>query len=118
MLDHTSRAVVVDPDFGWGIRALAEMMPVHVVDSPANRPAIESIWDDRRRLRVERDVTVFRSVPGLAPEELLVTVLRSLRGALAPSDGQPTLTLRVVGVPLTPSTEAAMRALGLGPCRP
>lgn len=94
-------------------------MPVHVIDSPANRPAIESIWNDRRIQRVEREVTVFRSVPGLAREEYLYAVLRSIAPAHAsPSDDRRPRTIDVLGLPLTPAIEAALRTLGFGQCRP
>jgi hypothetical protein len=118
-LDRTSVAIILDPELGWDIRAFAEMMPVQVIDSPTNRPAIESIWNDRRTSRVEREVTVFRSVPGVSAEALLATILRSLLADLGDAaDDQRLITVRILGVALTPATERALLPLGLRRCRP
>ena len=117
MLDRTALAIVVDEEFGWALRSLAESMPVQIVDSPANRPAIESLWQDRRTRGVEVEVTIFRMVPGLSLEEHLSGLLRAM-GRAAPTDGgRRPAAIHVLGLRITPSIERLAAELGLGDCR-
>jgi hypothetical protein len=119
MLDRTALAFVVDQEFGWELRSLAESMPVQIVDSPANRPAIESVWQERRTGGLDREVTVFRAVPGIAPEEHLIGLLRTLTRAGSASEREPSpTTIHVLGLPLTPAIDRRIAALSVGACRP
>jgi hypothetical protein len=42
--EDTFIEVIVDPDFGGDIAALASVRPVWIVDSPRNRPRIDAAW--------------------------------------------------------------------------
>jgi hypothetical protein len=118
-LDRTSITIVLDPELGWELRGLAETMPVHIVDSPTNRPAIESVWTDRRQKRAEGEVTVFRAVPGIRAEDHLAGILSGLLGdrASPPPAGERLRSVHVIGLPLTAAVEVVLHSFGLGSCR-
>src|SRR5688500_13055125 len=71
-------AIVLDPDFGARVASLAERAAVWIIDSDANRPAIEALWNARRTRQAAYDVTVFRAIPGLSIENHLDGVMRSI----------------------------------------
>ena len=68
-------AIVLDPEFSTRVASLAERVAVWIVDSDANRPAIEALWNARRSRQVMCDVTIFRPIPGLSTEDHLDGVL-------------------------------------------
>ena len=114
-LDLTTVAIVLDADFGARLHDLAARMPVWVVDSPGNRPAIESEWTRRRRDGVERELSVFRTIEGLTPAEHFVALLRTIESAHgAAAQSPPFATLLVFGASLDEASTRAIAALGGG----
>ena len=70
-----------------------------VVDSPENRPAIESLWTARRTRGATFDVTVFRLIPGLTREQHVEGVLRSVGKDVQSDDPLPPIgSIEVYGV--------------------
>lgn len=80
-------AIVLDTEFASRLAPLAGRAAVWIVDSPANRPTIESLWTARRTGGAACDVTVFRMIPGLTPEQHVDGVLRS--AAMPPENDEP-----------------------------
>lgn len=112
-IDLTSVAIVLDPDFGAELHQLAAQMPVWIVDSPGNRPAIEAEWTRRRRDGAVRELSVFRAIDGLAASGHLAALLRTIDAAHGPSAQDPAFrTLLVFGATADDTAEAAVRALG------
>jgi hypothetical protein len=112
-IDLTSVAIVLDPDFGADLHALSAQMPVWIVDSPANRPAIEAEWTRRRRDGVERELSVFRSIDGLTPSDHLAALLKTINASHGPGAQDPPLrTLLVFGADPDETAAAAVRAIG------
>lgn len=73
-----------------------------VVDSPENRPAIESLWTARRTRGATFDVTVFRLIPGLTREQHVEGVLRSVGKDVQSDDPLPPIgSIEVYGVELS-----------------
>lgn len=102
-------AIVLDPDYGQGLRSLVARAGVWVVESPANRPVIEALWNERRHERAPHDVTLFRWIDGLSAADHVEGVLRSVRNA-ASSGGEsaPWADIEVVGAQ---ADEEMLRAL-------
>lgn len=112
-LDLTTAAIVLDADFGARLHELAARMPVWIVDTPGNRPSIESEWTRRRRDGAERELSVFRMIEGLSPGEHIVALVRTIEAAHgAAVQDPPFATLLVHGAALDAATTAALHALG------
>ena len=114
LLDLTTVAIVLDPEFGSRLFAVAELHPVWVVDSPANRPVIEAVWTQRRQDRVVREVNVFRAIDGLSPAEHVSALLRSIDAAHGPGAQNPPYRLLMVeGVSADEALTSALLARGM-----
>ena len=101
-------AIVLDVTFAGRLASLVEGAAVWIVDSPENRPAIESVWTARRTRGAAYDVTVFRMIPGLTAEDHVESVLRSAAKHLESDDlPGPVGSIEVYGTELTD----AMRAM-------
>jgi hypothetical protein len=117
-LDHTTVAIVLDPDFAVGLHALARRAPVWVIDSALNRPVIEQLWTTRRRERTDWEITVFREVPGLSPEAHLARVLKSVEDQLhLDPEEPPHSAIEVIGLGVSADVPAVLRERGFGPAR-
>ena len=105
-------AIVLDPGYSSRLASLAARAAVWIVDSPENRPAIESLWTARRTRGAEYDVTVFRTIPGLSNE-----VLEKLEAIRPRSIGQASrisgVTPAAVAILLTHIGLFARRAAGV-----
>lgn len=114
-IDLTSIAIVLDAHFGAELQQLAARMPVWIVDSPGNRPAIEGEWTRRRRDGADRELSVFRLIDGLSPADHIVALLRTIDAAHGPAvQNPPFATLLVFGVVPDAQIIAAISALGGG----
>ena len=118
-------AIVLDPDFGTRVATLAERAAVWIIDSDANRPAIESLWNARRTRHAAYDVTVFRAIPGLSIENHLDGVLRSIEtdAGIDVDDDEdeerpPLEWVEVYGTEPSESIESVLRARGFGGSAP
>ena len=112
-------AVVLDSAFGSRLSSLAQRAAVWIVDSSDNRPAIEAIWNARRKQGVSADVTVFRAIPGLSAEEHLSGVLRSIQMDTDIDDDAPPLEwVEVYGIESSEEIESLLRARGFGGSAP
>ena len=113
MLDLTTVAIVLDPEYGSELLAVAPLHPVWIVDSAANRPTIEAVWAERRAAKVPREVNVFRAIDGLSAAEHVTALMRSVAAAHGPSvQDPPYRTLIVEGVPLDDALNALLLARG------
>jgi hypothetical protein len=119
LLDLRTVAVVLDERFSWRLSALAERVPVWIIDSADNRPAIESLWDARRKRSAGYDVTVFRAVPELSTEDHLAGVLRSVDShrddESAPGRFQ---VVEMYGIEMTESIRSVLRRRGFDGIEP
>ncbi len=114
-LDLTTVAIVLDPQFAAALHGLAAQMPVWIVDSPGNRPAIEDEWTRRRREGAERELSVFRMIDGLTASDHIVALLRTIDAAHGPgAQAAPFTTLLVYGAEADAITSPSIRALGVG----
>ncbi len=112
-------AIVLDPDFGPRLSSLAQRVAVWVIDSSGNRPAIESLWSARRKEHAAYDVTVFRAIPGLSPEDHFAGVLRSVQKDEGIDDEAPALEwVEVYGLESSASIESLLRERGFGGSAP
>ena len=95
-------AIVLDTEFASRLAVLAERAAVWIVDSPGNRPTIESLWTARRTAGAVCDVTVFRMIPGLTPEQHVDGVLRSATRPPEPDESlAPVGSIEVYGADLS-----------------
>jgi hypothetical protein len=112
-IDLTSIAVVLDPEFGAELHQLAAQMPVWIVDSVANRGAIEAEWTRRRRDGAERELSVFRAIDGLPATGHLTALLKTIDAAHGPGVQDPPFrTLLVFGLAADETAATAVRAHG------
>ena len=106
-------AIVLDEAFSARLATLAESASVWVVDSPANRPAIESLWTARRTRGAEYDVTVFRTIPGLSAADHVDGVVRSVERHRDPDDGAASVgAIEVYGTEASDAMRATFEAHG------
>ena len=112
-------AIVLDPDFSTRLASLADRAAVWIVDSPGNRPAIESLWTARRTRGASYDVTVFRTIPGLTPEQHVEGVLQSLARDVEVNEPlAPVGSLEAYGVELTDGIRSTLGSHGYGQLDP
>ena len=104
-------AIVLDPAFTSRLASLAERAAVWIVDSQENRPAIETLWTARRTRGAMYDVTVFRMIPGLGPEQHVGGVLQSVEMRPdADEPAVPTGAVEVHGAALTDAMRSTFEA--------
>jgi len=112
-------AIVLDPGYSSRLASLAARAAVWIVDSPENRPAIESLWTARRTRGAEYDVTVFRTIPGLSPEEHVDGVVRSVEKQVDPDEPGATVSaIEVYGGDMTDAMRSAFHARGFTTLEP
>ena len=113
LLDLTTIAIVLDPEFGAQLFAIAALHPVWVVDSPANRPVIEAVWSQRRLDKVPREVTIFRAIDGMSPQEHVAALLGTIDAHHGPAVQHPAfVTLVVDGAAPDDRLREALRSHG------
>jgi hypothetical protein len=103
-----SVAIVLVQDFGGALGPLARRMPVWVVDSPANRAAVE-----RHEQGLESEVTTFQDAPADSAEALFVEILETVElhhGTF--SADPPCEILEVIGVAATERIRTALADIG------
>jgi hypothetical protein len=110
-------AVVVDPEYGDRLDALALEMPIWVADTPTNRVAAETIW---RRARstdshtARGAVTTFRVHQSDSPSDWALSVLGDINlhhGEY--SQTPPDNILVIIGAEPTPDLRKALVEYGL-----
>jgi hypothetical protein len=112
-LDSRTVAVVLDPAFSSRLASLAQRAAVWIVDSPENRPAIESLWTARRTRGAEYDVTVFRSIPELSAEAHIEGVVRSVGKRENAADEDATVgTIEVYGTGMSEAMRSTFEKHG------
>ena len=106
-------AIVLDEAFSARLAPLAERAAVWVVDSPANRPAIQSLWTARRTRGATYDVTVFRTIPGLTPEDHIDGVVRSVERHRESDETRATVgAIEVYGAEMSDTIRSAFAGHG------
>jgi hypothetical protein len=110
-------ALVVDPDFGDRLGALALEMPVWVADTPTNRAAAEILWK-RAPLGISHvargAITTFRVRAGEPPSVWAIEILGDIdlhHGEFSHAHGYS--ALEVIGTEATSDLRAALRECGL-----
>jgi hypothetical protein len=106
-------AIVVDPDFGDRLFALAGRMHVWVCDTPGNRAAAALIWGDDPNYDLESGVTTFKFAPNASRPEVAAAVLGDVdlhHGEF--SHDPPWSVIEVIGCSPTESLVAAFAAFG------
>ena len=112
-------AIILDTAFASRLTSVAERAGVWIVDSPENRPAIESLWTARRIRGATYDITVFRMIPGLTPEQHVDGVLRSLGKPEASDDPvAPIGAVEVYGTERTDALGSTFAKHGYGELEP
>lgn len=71
-------AVVVDPNFGDQVIALAERIPVWVVASETNRLIVEALWARYKANPLDCSVTIFNWNAEYSSEDILLTELGTI----------------------------------------
>jgi hypothetical protein len=105
-------AVVLNPDFGASLGALAFRLPVWIVDTGANRVAAEDAWRSAEEWP-HISVTMFRTSIHPTKGEWL-RLFEQIELHHGPSAQRvPYETLEVIGTELTPAARAALAEAGL-----
>jgi hypothetical protein len=103
-------SVVVDPEFGFRLADQVLSGPVWILDTPVNRAAFEKHWAERKGESHLEGVTSFSGMPKASSEDLLINEMDMIdlhHGRL--SSEVPYSVLEVLGTPLTPRIETALR---------
>src|SRR6267154_357976 len=64
--------LVVDREFGEKLAELERSVPVWIVDTPANKPVAQRVWNERPNEGHLTGVTTFNDLNTLSPEEMLL----------------------------------------------
>jgi hypothetical protein len=93
-------AIVVDPNFGDRLLALAKRMPVWIADTPANHAQVESLW--AADTSHETNVTSFRVTGGGASDwcRMILPQVELHHGKY--SQSPPYRALEIFGAAVTP----------------
>jgi hypothetical protein len=99
--------VILDPEYGQNIAALAVGAKVWLVDSPANRTA----WNEREPCSLNS--AIFKTSDSNARAENLLAELPNIEDHFGPySSSIPYRVLEVIGLSLAADMESALRAHG------
>lgn len=63
-------ALIVDPSFGAQLEAVAARCHIWVVDTPANRPVVEKIWNAQKGQEESLMTTIFSADLEAPPEQV------------------------------------------------
>lgn len=107
-------SIIVDPEFGERLTALAERGPVWIADTLVNRPIAEAWCGRRGRPVSDERVTTFRVNPGAGPEEWVADILAMVELHHGGFDDNPPSyeTLEVWGASLSPRLRDLLTAAG------
>ena len=104
--------VIVDRDYGERLASVPAGVAVWIVDSSANSPVAQRLWQARLAGHVH-DITTFQAASGSAPETDLIDALDTVdlhHGRF--SANPPYSRLRVIGCRPTEAVCAAIAQLG------
>ncbi len=104
----TTVAIVVDPDFGDSLSALADQMPVWIAHTPPNRAMAESLSS-----RADSKITTFRVVGDDPAEWCRIILPQVLLHHGEYSQSPPIDSIEVFGTRATPSLRDAFSKHGL-----
>ena len=114
-----SVAIVVTPDIGGALTALADRVHVWLADTPANHAAAETYRRTHPTHSLERGVTTFRIADSDSPEAQVVQILGDLNlhhgedSHTPPWDG-----LEIYGAAPSPTVRDALAAFGVDEIHP
>jgi hypothetical protein len=102
--------VIVDRNFGSSVEDVATHYHTWIIDTPANRIAVEGIWKLRRsQPESSKSLTLFDDQPSMSLDDLLATMLGTIE------EHHPGLNrVEVRGISFTPLIEQALRDFGFG----
>jgi hypothetical protein len=102
-------AIVLAPDFATELGALAQQMPVWVLNTPPNRAAVERL----RRGSAGLGLTLFSAAAGQSAEEVCAGLLSTVELHHGPySQDPPCGAIEVIGAVASPLVRAAFSAEG------
>jgi hypothetical protein len=105
--------IVVDREFGERLLALPRGEPVWIVDSPANEPVVQQLWNDSPDESHLTGITAFKDMEASSPEQMLIAELGAIELHHGPDSANPPFTLiEVLGTPLTDNTKNALIQYG------
>jgi hypothetical protein len=108
-----SVSIVVDPEFDGDVAELVRTGPVWIVDTPANRAKVESVWKSRPSGSHLDGVTLFKSKPETSPALRLIWNFDTidLHHGIYSAD-PPYTMIDVIGTPNTAEIEAELSQYG------
>ena len=105
--------LVVDRGFGPRLQELPEGTPTWVVDSAANRPAIEAYRKSKKMGNHLTGLTSFTDFPQLSPAELAAEMMATIEEHHGVFSHTPAFSqLRVLGATIDPVLTAASEEIG------
>jgi hypothetical protein len=105
--------VVVDRDYGQRLAALAQIGPVWIVDTPANRTVAQQIWAAAPNRSHLEGITTFKVPEDDSPEDILIYELGTIdlhHGSY--SANPPYTVLDVIGTAITARLKAELAQFG------
>ncbi len=107
--------LVLEPEYGGKLAALASISHVWVVDTPANRAAASEYWAQRLRQKGKSGITTFKFSEGASRLETCLGILATVDLHHGTYSSNPLYSeLEVIGVPLSAKVKSAIRDLGFG----
>jgi hypothetical protein len=104
--------VIVDPNFGERLAALAPDAPVWIIQSSVNTPEVERIWKEQPDYDHRRGVTTFVAQGGTAEDEFL-RILNTVDEHHGPYSSDPPYSfLEVTGCAPSQRVIEVLRDLG------
>jgi hypothetical protein len=105
--------VIVDREFGERLAALERGVPVWIVNTPANKPAAQRLWNELPDRNHLTGITTFNDIESTSPAELFLAELGTMDLHHGSFSATPPYTiLEVVGAHLTAKTQNALAAYG------
>ncbi len=99
-------AIVVDRAFGQRLSELSRLGPVWILESPANTPVIQELWQGASTME-KVEVTSFQDAPDLSTEAICADIIATVAEHHAGWS-----EIEVVGVGLTPLLRHAFEEIG------
>ena len=111
--------VVVDRNYGPHLAELAEIGPVWIVDTPANRTAAQQIWAAHPNRSHLEGVTTFKFPDGRSPEDILINELDTIdlhHGIY--SANPPYTVIEVIGTKISDNVKSRFAEFGFDQFEP
>jgi len=112
------KVYVEDREFGERLAELERGVPIWIVNSPTNKPAVQRLWHEHPEQSHLTGITTFNNRRSASPDEMLSDELDTIDLHHGAHSADPPYTVvEVLGTPLTARAKSALSFYGFNEFR-